>query len=504
MSESQPTDNKDYKSTFKNTVAFGGLQVITIVLSIIKGKFLAVFLGPAGIGINNLFVNTMNMITTFNDFGLDVSAVRNISEAKENDNEEKSALTINVVRKLFLWTGIFGAILTILISPLLSKFTFGSYDYTYSFILLGLFVLFTTITKRQQTVFRGLRQINLILKSGLAGSVLSLIFTLPLFYLYGDKAIVPSLLITSLITLLASQYYYRKLNLQPVDVPNKIVVSEGKEMVKLGIMLIVSILIGMIVKYLIGVGISKMGSIKDVGLYTAATSITAQYIGFILTALSADYFPKLSAVHKDIPKLNKVVNDQAEIVIILATPILIVMLITAPVLIRFFLTKEFIEITSFIRFIALGSFFQIFSYCLGYISFAKNDRKTYLILEAGIGASSHLVFTLLCYYIWGFKGFGYAFVFIYVLYTFIIIFVTSRLYQFKINKDKWKIYLINFAFIATAFIALLLSESVVSYAISSAILVVSSIYSYKNMNQNMGIGLTIKNKINTLKNKIKK
>lgn len=486
-------DNKEYKSVFKNTVAFGGLQSITILISALKGKFLAMFLGPAGLGVYNILLNSLNMITTVNDLGLEFSAVRSISEDVEN--ESKVIRTVTIVRKLFLWTGILGAIFTILCSNFLSLWSFGSNDYTLSFVFLSFYVFFTTITKGQQTIFRGIRKIDFILKSGLVGSISGLIISFPLIYFYREKGIVPTLIITSLIVYFTSLYYFRKIKLQKANVQRSELVVESKDMIKLGIMLMVSILVGMVVKYLISIGISRIGNVNDVGLYTAATSISGQYVGFILTALSADYFPRLSTCHNNVEKLNKVVNDQAEVVLLLATPILIIMIITAPLLIRVLLTKEFMPIVTFIRFIALGSFFQLFSYCLGYISFAKNDKRTYLFLEAGFGASLHLIATLLSYYFWGVDGFGYGFLIIYVVYTLVISIVTFRLYNFRVQKETLKFFIFNFFFILSSFLAFFILDSYVSYIIGTLILVANIVYSYKQLNGKLDIKNSIKTKL---------
>lgn len=486
-------DSTEYKSVFKNTVAFGGLQSITILISALKGKFLAMFLGPAGLGVYNIFLNSLNMITTVNDLGLEFSAVRSISENIEN--ESKIIRTVTIVRKLFLWTGILGAMFTFFCSNFLSLWSFGTSDYSLSFIFLSLYVFFTTVTKGQQTIFRGIRRIDYILKSGIVGSIAGLLISFPLIYFYREEGIVPTLILTSVIIYFTSLYYFRKIKLQKANVEKSDFLVESKEMIKLGIMLMVSILVGMIVKYLISIGISRIGNVNDVGLYTAATSISGQYVGFILTALSADYFPRLSACHNNTDKMNKVVNDQAEVVLLLATPILIVMIITAPLMIRVLLTKEFMPIVTFIRFIALGSFFQLFSYCLGYISFAKNDKRTYLFLEAGFGASLHLIVTLVSYYIWGVDGFGYGFVIIYVIYTLVISIVTYKLYHFRVQKEMLKFFLFNFFFIISSFLVFFKWDNYLSYVIGGLILVLNMVYSYKQLNGKLDIKNVIKSKL---------
>ncbi|MFK1880757.1 hypothetical protein ACIXEK_02480 [Bacteroides fragilis] len=47
-------DNKDesgYRTILKGTAIFGGVQVFNIVINLIRGKLVALFLGPEGMGI---------------------------------------------------------------------------------------------------------------------------------------------------------------------------------------------------------------------------------------------------------------------------------------------------------------------------------------------------------------------------------------------------------------------------------------------------------------------
>ena len=55
-------ETQSYKSIFKSTSLFGGVQVYNILLSIIKTKFIAVLLGTTGMGIMGLYQSTICLI----------------------------------------------------------------------------------------------------------------------------------------------------------------------------------------------------------------------------------------------------------------------------------------------------------------------------------------------------------------------------------------------------------------------------------------------------------
>ena len=48
-------DKNSYRSILKGTSIFGGVQIFQIAVNLIRGKFVAMFLGPTGMGISSLF-----------------------------------------------------------------------------------------------------------------------------------------------------------------------------------------------------------------------------------------------------------------------------------------------------------------------------------------------------------------------------------------------------------------------------------------------------------------
>ncbi|QYS90872.1 hypothetical protein JJC04_13280 [Flavobacterium covae] len=88
MQNETPNTNS-YKKTLSNTLSFGLIQVINVIIAIFRGKIMAVFLGPSGIALNNLFNSTLNIISTFSLFGLELSVVRELSNTLERNNKKK-------------------------------------------------------------------------------------------------------------------------------------------------------------------------------------------------------------------------------------------------------------------------------------------------------------------------------------------------------------------------------------------------------------------------------
>ena len=79
--------NKTYTHILKYTGLFGGVQGLGILVGIVRNKLVALLLGAEGMGLMSLFNSTTKLISDSTNFGLSMSAVRELSAAFEQHNE---------------------------------------------------------------------------------------------------------------------------------------------------------------------------------------------------------------------------------------------------------------------------------------------------------------------------------------------------------------------------------------------------------------------------------
>ena len=108
---------------------FGGVQMVTIICSILRTKLIAVWIGAAGVGLFGIFNSAIELFGVLFHLGVRDSAVRDIASSQQPETNK----IIIIVRRWVLILGVIGLVVTMVISPLLSNFTFGNYDYTYDF-----------------------------------------------------------------------------------------------------------------------------------------------------------------------------------------------------------------------------------------------------------------------------------------------------------------------------------------------------------------------------------
>ena len=149
-----------YRQIFKATSLFGGVQVFNILIGIVRVKFIAILLGTTGVGIIGLLNAPLQLIISITGLGISFSAVRDISESYGSDDKKKIARTITILRRWSWFTGMTGAVVTITLAPMLSKWTFGNYDYTWAFVWLSVTLLLQAISKAQTAILQGTRRLK--------------------------------------------------------------------------------------------------------------------------------------------------------------------------------------------------------------------------------------------------------------------------------------------------------------------------------------------------------
>jgi len=494
-------DTKDsYKQVVKSFSLFGGVQVFDVIIGLIRSKVLAVLLGTIGVGLNNLMQQPLNLISTATGLGLGFSGVRDIAAAKEENDDEKISKTMVTVKRWTWITGIFGTLVVIFFSPLLYKLTFNkseaniySIDYK-SFIFLSVILLFTAISSGQTAVLKGIRKLKDTAKVGLFGSFFGLILTIPLYYFYGIKGIVPALIIAAIINLFFSWYYSRKVKVIPVQISYRQSFVDGMDMAKLGFLLSLSNLIGMLATYLVSLFLNYYANKSEVGLYAAGVNMTYRYVGLIFTAISIDYFPRLVGLNSNREKMAEAVNQQSEIAILVIAPLMILYTAFLPVIVRLLNSTEFLPIVDFVRWFILGMLFRTITWALGYIVLAKGDKGIFFYTEM-ISNLLFLVLNIGGYLLFGLEGLGVAFGIIYLGCSVMMVVVVRKKYGIVFSREFRKLFLFQFMICLMCFLVIYWHIYPYDYIGGTILFVVSLLYSVKKLNARIDLKEIVKTKI---------
>lgn len=490
------SENKtsSYRSIFKATSLFGGVQAYQILIGVIKSKFVAILLGPAGMGIQGLYQSAIQLMQSFSSLGLSQSAVRDVSEANGSGDSKRIGLTVAVVKRLVWITGLLGLVATAVLSSVLSQTTFGNYDYTIPFIFLSVILLLDQLSAGQKVVLQGMRKLKYLAKSTAIGSTVGLIVSIPLYYLFGVQGIVPTLILNSITMLCLTWYFSKKIEVETVEVSNKQTFEQGKSMLKMGLAMSISGIMVTLTSYLLRGFIRYEGGTEQVGLFTAGFMLTNSYVGMVFNAMGTDYYPRLSAVNQDNAKCTEVINQQGEIATLIIAPILISCMILMPFIIRLIYSDEFLPATDYILWAVSGMMFKVSSWVISFSFLAKAEAKLFIINEM-ISNTYFLIINLFGYFLHGLSGLGVSFAICYFIYTVQVYCITRKRYNFNYSENFKKIFVIQSIFVATTMILIHCWTSNWVYIPTSLILIFCSIYSLKELDKRMSIVKVIKGKL---------
>lgn len=503
MNEQQPsteTENvqeqksSDFKQSLKTTGLFGGVQIYQILIRIISAKFVAILLGPAGMGINGLLQSTTSIISSVSGLGLGTSAIRDMSVSYSSHDKNQFFRTLSIFRHLVWYTGMLGFLVCLVGAPLWSKISFGNYDYTIAFALIAVTLLFTQITSGQNALLQSTRNFKLMAKSTLIGSTIGLFLNIPLYYFWGYKGIVPSILAASVASLALSTYFSHKVPSEKVQLSHKEVMHEGRNMLNMGFFLMLQGFFELLCGYLVRIYISHTGTLTDVGLYNSGFTLVNTYVGMVFTAMATEYYPRLSSYSNDRQKFTTAINQQIEISLLLIGPLISLFLVFGDVAVVVLLSHKFLPITWMINWAMLAVFFRAGSNSIAFAFLAKADTRSFWLNEL-IANIVILIFNLLGYYLYGLTGLGLSYLAGYLYYDLQVIVTTKLRYGYVMDLALLKSFVPQ-VLISLAIILIYVTLSdIPRYLLGTLLVVLSGYISYKSLSKYMDVKAFIMKKV---------
>lgn len=489
--------NSSYKSILKATTLFASVKIVTILVNLVKNKVVAILLGSSGLGLLGIFTSAVTLVNSISDLGLSKSSVRNISASYTTNDSRYVSTTVFIFRRLLYILSIISAGLTLLFSKELSKISFGSNEYQWSFAWLSIAVLLNSISTGQLAILQGMRQLKALAKASTIGAVLGLVLSIPLFYVFGEKGIIPSLVVSGFIALILSTLFLKKIRFLPVTISITEILEEGKDMIKLGIAMMLVSLMSASAGFILKAYINNQAGMQDVGLFQAGFTIITGYFGMIFTTMSIDYFPRLSAINTDNSKIEIEVNQQSIIALILLCPLVVLLLFIMPFVMTLLYSSQFIEASKYVNWAIFGVVFQIGVQTMEMILLAKNRSSVfiwYVLLFQIIFLGNYIIF----YNKFGVEGLGIAFSLSMMINLFAIRIVIKRLFNIRFNKKFYQTLGILIVFAILSFTLKDINVILVRIICAVFLLLASSFYSTYTLKKVLGIASIrslIKNKI---------
>jgi enterobacterial common antigen flippase len=474
-----------YGQILKSSAMVGGSQVVNIGIGMIRTKAMAVMLGPAGFGLFGLYNSIAQLAQTLAGMGINSSGVRQIAAAVGTGDGDRIAETVLVLRRVAVVLGLFGAALMIVFSRQISLLTFATDQRARAICWLAVAVFLTLVAGAQTALIQGMRRIADLAKMQVLAALFGTLCGIPLVYFLRERGIVPSLICVAATMIVTSWWYSRK-----IEVPRNGVrapFAKGMQvreeilaLLKLGVAFMLSSLITLGVAYLIRVIVLRKIGFGATGLYQSAWTLGGLYVGVILQAMGADFYPRLTASAGDNASCNRLVNEQARVGLLLAGPGVIASLTFAPLVVALFYSAKFGAAVGILRWICIGTILQVITWPLGFVIVAKAKRNLFIGCEVAWGIFS-LGLAWPCISHLGLIGAGVSFFGSYIFHAVMLYAVVQRLSGFKWSKENIETGAISLSLVALAFGGFYLVPLRYGVALGSLALIASTVYSVKTI-----------------------
>lgn len=411
---------------------FGSVELLTMLCGVVRTKLVALWVGVTGIGLLGLYSTAIEFLSTIAQMGLRTAAVRDIAAS----DTERRPTVVAVVRRYGHILALSGIVLTILASPLLSYVTFGSLDHVVPFVLLSVVVGCNTIVSSRSAILQGEGRLRVIAKASGWSALLSLCASVPIVWFMGIDGIVPLLIAYAGIAAVIYLLLGRRSEPLP-HVPAKQGREMARSMIRLGAFLTVSSAVSWLSSYLVISLLNHLGGDRAMGLYQAGYTLSIKYVGVVFTALSLEYFPRLSAaIAAGLNRGQVMLRHETLISVSIITAVGSLMIAFAPLIVDLLYSPDFADVAPMIVAAAPGVVLRAISWAMGFVILARGKGSWFLLTETASGVISVLA-TVAGYRLGGITGLGVAFTAWYLCYTLIVWAVDRFVLSTTLGRRVW-------------------------------------------------------------------
>ena len=370
-----------YRQIVKSTGLVGIGQILAIISDIVRVKALALLVGTAGMGVAGLYMSALEVMSTISGVGVGVSGVRYIAAAEDQD--ERSSM-IATVRRLSVLLGIVGTIVALVLSPWLAELTFGTEMEPYQSVgmaVVSIGVLFRTASTGQLAILRGLREIMESAAARVIGALFAAVAGTIVVWISGVRGIPAHILCVTGGAFLGSWFFARRHERRASTGGRAALARRSRQLVGIGSAAMGGALVNALGAYLIRLSVQRNIDLSAVGIYQATWVLCSIYVGVVLEAMGADFFPRLSGMQNDDEASRRIIGEQMEVAVLLAFPGVLFLLVVAPWALEILYAADFRAGTTLMRWQLLGVAVRAISWPLGFLLLSRAMNWVFLATQ---------------------------------------------------------------------------------------------------------------------------
>ncbi len=377
------SDGKSYRQILRSTSIIGGASVINVLVGLVRIKVAAVLLGPAGVGLIGLLTNLAGTASAVAGLGLGSVGTRQIAQAAGRGDANGLA----AARRALFWgslvLALLGASAFWALRDVLAVHVLGNVALAGDAGWLALVVGLTVAAASQTALLNGMRHVGDLARVSVLSALLSTVLGVGALVLWGRAGLLAFVIAAPLSSFLLGHVYVARLpKIQAARTPMPELARQWRGLAALGAAFMVAGLSGTLGQLLVRSLVQQQLGANALGYFQAASTLSMTYIGFVLTAMGTDYYPRLTAAIHDRASVNRMVNEQTEVALLLAGPVFLLMMGLAPWVIDLLYSASFRPAAGVLRWMVLGDILKVASWPLGYILLAAGNGRTFMLTES--------------------------------------------------------------------------------------------------------------------------
>ncbi len=363
----------------RSTFLIGGAQFTNVAVSILRLKVIAVLLGPAGIGLLGIYTNLLEALTVLAGLGMGTSGVRQIAAIK--DDVDALSQTRKVLTLSFWVQGLLALTIVWLLRNRISIELFGDSSKSTEIGYVGLGVFALMLSSTQSTLLQGLRRVTDLAWTTVFVAGLGTIVAISAVWFMREDGVIWALLSQPVIVAGVVFYFARRIPIQPNAQWHPDAWRIWRSMVAVGATFMLAGLVSSLTLLIVRAVVTRRLGLDAAGHLAASWSISIQSVGFLMSAMAVDYYPRLAEVIDKPAGVSRLINAQTQLGLAVGGPILLLLIGLAPWVMLLLYSRDFTSTTSLVQWQTAGNLFKLASIPLSFALLAAARMRAYLSSE---------------------------------------------------------------------------------------------------------------------------
>ena len=418
-------------SPIRATAILAAASAATVACGILTAKAYAILVGPAGFGEYALLRSTLSLAVLVGGLGIGVILVRIIAQREAVGDAPGALEARRAGRIVALGGGVLAAIILLVLGTPLGQAIGIQAD---GIAMLAPATILSVAAGVETATLNGHHRVTALATVTAVMAITGAVASVVAVALLGTAGIALGLLAASAAGFVVAVAAVRISVPAPAIAPSPGTRrSMARTLLTAGIPYTASSLAGTGAQLALPLVVGVLATQVEVGFYRAASAISIGYLGFLLRAMSQDYYPRLAATTATPDRMPVAVNEQLKLVLALSTPIIFTSLALSGPLVTVLYSSEFGPASDLLHWQLAGDLLKLPAWTLSFVVLASGRSMSILGMEL-VGGGMLVASTVVGMAVFGLTGAGVAYLVTYAVYYPVSYWLATRYVKIRLNR----------------------------------------------------------------------